>query len=632
MTDSDMENELEFILNSSPVIVFRFRAAPGLPVEYISKNVIQLGYPAEEFSDYHYNYENIIYLDDLDNVRQSFKKYSSASGLFGFTITYRIYTKFGSVRWVEQRTIIGRDDAGNITHYQGLVFDVTEQKKAEEELALNVARQEVLLTLKKMSASPLQEIVDFVREEAVRLSKSKIGYLAFPTPDELTLIMHSWSQTSVKECSIDENNRPYVYPLHSTGIWGEAVRQRKPLILNDYTMSNPLKKGYPKGHVTLYRYMHVPIMDGGRVVIVAGVGNKETDYNDSDVLHLTLLMEGLWELIQKKRLEEALQRRSKELSDHYAKLRTMSVMSKEFLDDVQKSVEIADKHNIYKYKNILADEFILMSYEQQQSVIEQGLVLANRVKHLVDSLLYMSMERSGMLYYRFGRVDLRSLFEQVGLNTILFIEDKGICLRKKIPEKMPAILGDPERLLVVFTTLIENACINTPQGGEIFLGISFLKDGKTGEEAVEIQISDSGKPLEESEIPYLFQSITFIDSNRSYSNHMEGVESGLYVAKNIILAHKGQIWGETHESGATFIVRLPVLRDSADETNVSKNSEKEEISGQKKHEEHDEKRDTSREKQSKTQRQQDEKQSKTQHKEQDQKRTQEFNISKSGGI
>ncbi|WNY25875.1 GAF domain-containing protein [Methanolapillus millepedarum] len=559
MTDSDMENELEFILNSSPVIVFRFRAAPGLPVEYISKNVIQLGYPAEEFSDYHYNYENIIYLDDLNNVRQSFEKYSSSQDLFGFTITYRIYTKFGSIRWVEQRTIIGRDKAGNVTHYQGLVFDVTEQKKAEEDTALSIARQEVLLTLKKMSASPLQEIVDFVREEAVRLSKSKVGYLAFPTPDERTLIMHSWSKTSVRECSIDENNRPYVYPLHGTGLWGEAVRQRKPLILNDYTMSNPLKKGYPKGHVTLHRYMHVPVLDGGRVVIVVGVGNKDTDYNDSDVLHLTLLMQGLWELIQKKRLEEALQKRSKELSDHYAKLRTMSMMSKEFLDDVQKSVEIADRHNVYKYKNILAEEFILLSYEQQQSVIEQGLILANRVKHLVDSILYLSMERSGMLHYRFERVDLKSLFEQVGLNTILLIEDKEIRLRRKIPEKMPAVLGDSERLLVVFTTLIENACINTPPCGEISLDVSLLNE--SGEDLIEIRITDSGKSLDELEIPYLFQSITFIDSNRSYSNHMEGVESGLYVAKNIILAHKGEIWAESLDSGTSFIVHLPVLKD-----------------------------------------------------------------------
>ncbi|WP_338099798.1 GAF domain-containing protein [Methanolapillus africanus] len=561
MTDSDIENELEFILNSSPVIVFRFRAEPGLPVEYISKNVIQLGYPAEEFSDYHYNYENIIYLDDLAGVRRSFEKYSMATDLFGFTITYRIYTKFGSVRWVEQRTIIGRNESGKITHYQGLVFDVTEQKKAEEDTALSLARQEVLLTLKKMSASPLQEIVDFVREEAVRLSKSRVGYLAFPTPDETALIMHSWSKTSVRECSIDENNRPYVYPLHDTGLWGEAVRTRQPLILNDYTTSNPLKKGYPKGHVTLHRYMHVPILDGGRVVIVVGVGNKDTDYNDSDVMHLTLLMQGLWELIQKKRLEEALQKRSQELSDHYAKLRTMSMMSREFLEDVHKSVEIADKHNVYKYKNLLAEEFILLSYEQQQSVIEQGLILANRVKHLVDSILYLSMERSGMLNYRIERIDLKSLFEHVSLNTILLIEDKGICFRKKFPEHLPAIIGDSERLLVVFTTLIENACVNTPQGGEISLKVSLSDDGNM----IEITVADTGKPISDPEIPYLFQSITFIDSNRSYSTHLEGVESGLYVAKNIILAHQGEILAKARQSGAYFVVRLPVLKESGTE-------------------------------------------------------------------
>ncbi|MDR0767225.1 MAG: PAS domain-containing protein, partial [Methanosarcinales archaeon] len=112
---SDTRKELEFIINMSPVVVFKFGARAGLPVEYVSNNILQFGYPPEEFSDYNYDFENIIYRDDLDKVRGLFKDYSSAQNAFGFTLTYRLYTKFGSIRWVEQRVFIIRNEEGNVS-------------------------------------------------------------------------------------------------------------------------------------------------------------------------------------------------------------------------------------------------------------------------------------------------------------------------------------------------------------------------------------------------------------------------------------------------------------------------------------------------------------------------------------
>ena len=75
------------------------------------------------------------------------------------------------------------------------------------------------------------------------------------------------------------------------GLWGEALRQRKPIITNDYSSPDSMKKGQPEGHVKIIRHMNVPVLDQGRIVIIAGVGNKEEFYDDSDVRQLILLME-----------------------------------------------------------------------------------------------------------------------------------------------------------------------------------------------------------------------------------------------------------------------------------------------------------------------------------------------------
>ena len=137
------------------------------------------------------------------------------------------------------------------------------------------------------------------------LTKSKIGYLAFMNEDETVLTMHSWSKEAMAECAIAD--KPLVYPLVTTGLWGEAARQRKPVVTNDYAAPNPLKKGIPEGHVQMCRHMNVPILDAGRIVIVAGVGNKEQDYDESDIRQLTLLMEGVWTIIQRQQTATELQ-------------------------------------------------------------------------------------------------------------------------------------------------------------------------------------------------------------------------------------------------------------------------------------------------------------------------------------
>jgi len=185
------------------------------------------------------------------------------------------------------------------------------RQQAEKALLLEQSRMEALLQLGQREAASTQEITDFALEEGVRLTESEIGYLAFMSEDESVLTMHAWSKTAMEQCAVID--KPIVYPVEETGLWGEAVRQRKPVITNDYSAPNPLKKGHPEGHVKVTRHMNVPVFDSGRIVAVAGVGNKPTPYDDSDVRQLTLLMKGMWRLIQRKQAEQALREAHEEL-------------------------------------------------------------------------------------------------------------------------------------------------------------------------------------------------------------------------------------------------------------------------------------------------------------------------------
>ena len=77
-------------------------------------------------------------------------------------------------------------------------------------------------------------------------------------------------------------------------------------MINDYSVSHPAKKGYPQGHVELSRILSVPVFDKNRIVMVAAMANKKQEYEASDIRQLSLLLDGMWRMIQRKRAEEQL--------------------------------------------------------------------------------------------------------------------------------------------------------------------------------------------------------------------------------------------------------------------------------------------------------------------------------------
>lgn len=173
-------------------------------------------------------------------------------------------------------------------------------------MGLNEARLVTLVELSLMNDSPIKELVDYAVEHGVELTKSEMGYVAFVNEEQDTITMQSWSKSALEICRIKDIQ--YVYKVSETGMWGECVRQRKPIIANDYKADNMAKKGYPPGHIPIHRHMVVPVVVGNRIVAIAGVANKEQPYDNTDVYQLTLLIDGMWKLVQHRRDEERIER------------------------------------------------------------------------------------------------------------------------------------------------------------------------------------------------------------------------------------------------------------------------------------------------------------------------------------
>jgi two-component system, cell cycle sensor histidine kinase and response regulator CckA len=124
--------QANIVVESSPAILFRWKPLEGWPVDYVSNNITQLGYTVEELIEGSTPFISLIHPGDRDYVFRKVKKHATGNSTH-FQQEFRILTKDGDVRWVDDRTVIERDGNGNIMHFQGIIIDVTERKNAEEE-------------------------------------------------------------------------------------------------------------------------------------------------------------------------------------------------------------------------------------------------------------------------------------------------------------------------------------------------------------------------------------------------------------------------------------------------------------------------------------------------------------------
>ena len=132
----EMYREAYEIIKRSPAVTFLWKNIEGWPVEFVSENVMGLlGYSADDFVSGRVLYAKVVHPGDLERVEGEVANFSIGKERKKFTHEpYRIVTKDGKIKWLDDRTYIRRDEKGKITHYQGIVSDITRRKRAEKGL------------------------------------------------------------------------------------------------------------------------------------------------------------------------------------------------------------------------------------------------------------------------------------------------------------------------------------------------------------------------------------------------------------------------------------------------------------------------------------------------------------------
>jgi len=163
--------QMETIISKSPVVVFRWKHAPGSPAEFVSNNVSIFGYAPEDFTSNRITIWDIVHPDDSDRVRQ-YVTACTSRGADEYACEYRVITADNQVRWVHDLTWVIRNRHGQITHFQGVLLDLTEQKMAAE--AVEKERERLQVTL------------EGIGDGVIAVDTSKMVTLMNPVAEHLT--------------------------------------------------------------------------------------------------------------------------------------------------------------------------------------------------------------------------------------------------------------------------------------------------------------------------------------------------------------------------------------------------------------------------------------------------------------
>ncbi|MCC2630858.1 MAG: sensor signal transduction histidine kinase, partial [Candidatus Paceibacter sp.] len=183
-------------------------------------------------------------------------------------------------------------------------------------------------------------------------------------------------------------------------------------------------------------------------------------------------------------------------------------------------------------------------------VIQQS---SNNLVTIVGDFLDVSRIEQGKMKYDFTKFDVQKLTQQVVTELKPNVEKRGLVLNFSYDEdKNYMTVGDLGKLKQVIGNIIDNSIKYTPKG---HIDVAVVKPT---ENKILIRVSDTGVGINPNVIPKLFQK--FSRASNANEVNILGTGLGLYVAKQMIEAHKGRVWAESEGEGkgSKFYIELPV--------------------------------------------------------------------------
>ncbi|MFO1424082.1 MAG: PAS domain S-box protein [Candidatus Competibacteraceae bacterium] len=432
-------------------------------------------------------------------------------------------------------------------HLEELVAGRTaELEAANRQLQVSDLRLKAMFEMSQQAeAMDERELLQRGIEEAVRLTHSTIGYLHFVNDDQETIQLYTWSADTLKHCTAVYDSH---YPISLAGLWADTARRRRPVVHNDY-QNLPDRRGYPAGHAHLIRHLGVPIVEGDQVRVLLGVGNKPTDYDQSDEHELQLIGDDLWRIVMRRRAEAALAA-AKDVAEqaNQAKSAFLANMSHEIRTPL---------NAILGLTHLLKRERPTPDQAERLGKVDAA---AHHLLTLLNDILDLSKIEAGKLELEQSDFHLSVLLDQVRSLMAESVQARGLTLTVDDGAIPFWLRGDPTRLRQALLNYAGNAVKFTERGG-ITLRARLLEEDAAGLR-VRFEVQDTGIGLTAEQAGRIFDA--FEQADVSTTRQYGGTGLGLAITRRLARLMSGDAGVESElGQGSTFWFTARLARGQA---------------------------------------------------------------------
>ncbi|GBE36526.1 blue-light-activated protein [bacterium BMS3Bbin07] len=418
-------------------------------------------------------------------------------------------------------------------------------KQAEEEQTRLRRCLEMLWNIARMADADYQTLCDHVLVEITEMTQSPYAFYGFLNKEETVMKIYAFSAGAMKECRIQD--RPIEYPLVNAGFLGDAVRLRKTLVINDYRAC-PGKKGVPDGHILLDRVLIVPVFSHGRIVALAAVANKPSDYTEDDARQVESFATNVQVIMDRRQAEEEKEKMQAQL---------LQAQKMEAIGTLAGGVA-------HDFNNLLTAirgyvDLVMMKVDESEPFYRNLKQIRNasvRAADLTRQLLLFSRKQP----MEFIHLNINRTIDDL-LKMLNRLIGEDIAIRTYPEPDIWMVRADPGSIEQVIMNLAGNARDTMPDGGSLTIRTeNVLLDEEHCKVILEarpgrfvcLSVEDTGAGMNKKTVQHIFEPFfTTKEAGR-------GTGLGLSVVYGIVKQHEGWINVSSKSSlGSTFRIYLP---------------------------------------------------------------------------
>ena len=487
------EARFRMLVEQIPAVIYTQANDERQTSTYFSPQFAALtGFPMDEIMDQppDEHWHQFLHPDDYDRVAAADAQ-SVATGE-PFRSEYRLRRRDGSYVWVQDECAAVRDESGQIVAWQGVLLDITGRMQAEE------------------AQARLAAIVESA-DDAI-ISSAFDGTIT------------SWNGGA---------ERLYGYP--AAEMLGKPITLLLPAHLDDPLLKERIAAVLSGASVEPFETVRQR-RDGSQVNVAIALSPIRDRFGT-----VTGLSSITRDITARKQAAAALAAALAAAEEaNQAKSHFLAMMSHELRTPLQAVLGYAEY--------LLADAGASFRDEQRVDLgyIQQG---GRRMLTLVNQLLDLSRIEAGRLDLDRKRVNLAAVVEQVRQDIAPLATQKALALRIELPETLPPVVGDAERLRQVLLNLAGNA-VKFTERGSVLVAADATVDG------VAVAVRDTGIGIAPEDLPHVFEKFQQVDS--SLARRHGGAGLGLAIAQKLTELMDGRITVEsTPGAGTTFTLFLP---------------------------------------------------------------------------